>query len=219
MKLCNKCNIEKSKSEFYKDKYKKDGYKTHCIQCTKSYFEENKKSLLESRKVYYLNNKDKIVESKKVYREKNKEHFSEYRRKYYQDNIDRHKETSKINYNKNKKKILDKYKNRLDTDPFFKFIQNLKCNIRNSLTKTGYSKKTRTFEIIGMEFIQFREYIESQFKDGMSWDNYGEWHLDHKTPISWANSEDEAILLCHYSNYQPLWSFENISKGNRYKSD
>lgn len=219
MKLCSKCNIEKSKSDFYKDKSKKDGYKTHCIQCNREYFEENKKSLLDSSKNYYLNNKDKISKTKKLYREKNKNHLSEYRKKYYVENINRHKETSKSNYLKNKKKILSKYKERLNNDPLFRFIQNLKCNVRNSLTKTGYSKKTRTFEIIGMEFDQFREYIEIQFKDGMSWDNYGEWHLDHKTPISWANSEEEAILLCHYSNYQPLWSMENLSKGNKYKSE
>lgn len=53
----------------------------------------------------------------------------------------------------------------------------------------------------------------------MSWENYGNWHLDHKTPISWAKNETEAILLCHYTNYQPLWAKENISKGNRFKTD
>ena len=177
MKICNKCCVEKPKSDFYKDKYKKDGYKTICIQCSKNYINENKESLSLTKKEYYINNKEKISKSKKEYREKDKERWQEYRRQYYLDNIDRHKETSRKNYLKNKDVILSKYKERLSNDLLFKFIQNLKCNIRNSLTKTGYSKKTKTYEILGMEFIQFKEYIESQFQEGMTWENYGDWHL------------------------------------------
>jgi hypothetical protein len=67
-----------------------------------------------------------------------------------------------------------------------------------------------------MDYEKFRFYIESLFKEGMTWDNYGEWHLDHITPISWANSEEEIYKLNHYSNFQPLWSIDNLSKGNRY---
>ena len=50
----------------------------------------------------------------------------------------------------------------------------------------------------------------------MSWENYGEWHLDHKTPISWAKTEEEIYELNHYTNFQPLWEFDNLSKGNRW---
>ena len=52
----------------------------------------------------------------------------------------------------------------------------------------------------------------------MSWDNHGEWHLDHKTPISWNETEEDLIKLNHYSNFQPLWAFDNLSKGNRYSN-
>ena len=52
----------------------------------------------------------------------------------------------------------------------------------------------------------------------MSWDNYGEWHLDHKIPISWATTEDEVYKLNKYENFQPLWASENCSKGNRYSN-
>lgn len=50
----------------------------------------------------------------------------------------------------------------------------------------------------------------------MTLDNYGEWHLDHIKPISLAQTEQEVIKLCHYSNFQPLWAKENMSKGNKY---
>ena len=86
------------------------------------------------------------------------------------------------------------------------------------MTKTGYTKKSKTFKILGIEYLEFKIYIEDQFLEGMTWENHGEWHLDHKIPISWANSEEDALLLCHYKNYQPLWANENLVKGNRYKT-
>lgn len=49
----------------------------------------------------------------------------------------------------------------------------------------------------------------------MTWDNYGDWHLDHIIPISSANSENEAINLCFYDNFQPLWAKDNWSKSNK----
>jgi hypothetical protein len=49
----------------------------------------------------------------------------------------------------------------------------------------------------------------------MSWDNYGSWHIDHIMPLSSAQTTEEFNKLCHYSNLQPLWAHENLSKGNR----
>jgi hypothetical protein len=52
----------------------------------------------------------------------------------------------------------------------------------------------------------------------MSWNNYGKtgWHIDHIIPLSSANSEEEIIKLCHYTNLQPLWSEDNLKKSNRF---
>ncbi len=61
-------------------------------------------------------------------------------------------------------------------------------------------------------------FIESLFIDNMSWDNYGEWHLDHKIPVSWAKNEEELYKLNHYSNFQPMWAFDNQSKGDRFSN-
>ena len=82
----------------------------------------------------------------------------------------------------------------------------------------GYTKEEDTKKIIGCEFEEFKIYIESQFLEGMSWDNYGDWHLDHKIPISWAKSEEEIYKLNHYLNFQPMWAADNLSKGNRFSS-
>lgn len=57
----------------------------------------------------------------------------------------------------------------------------------------GYKKSSATFIILGCQYDNFKMYIENQFDEKMSWDNYGKWHLDHKTPISWAKTEEEVI--------------------------
>jgi hypothetical protein len=88
----------------------------------------------------------------------------------------------------------------------------ISCSIRNQ----GYKKNSRTYEILCCSYEDFMSYIEDQFNEGMSWDNYGEWHLDHKTPISWANAEEEIYDLNHYKNFQPLWAYDNLSKGNKW---
>ena len=71
--------------------------------------------------------------------------------------------------------------------------------------------------MVGMSSIEFKANLEKQFKDGMSWENYGYrgWHIDHIIPISSANNEEELIKLCHYTNLQPLWAVDNFKKGSK----
>ena len=62
-----------------------------------------------------------------------------------------------------------------------------------------------------------RNYLEKQFKEGMTWENYGQWHIDHIIPLSSFNllDEKEVKKAIHYSNLQPLWAIDNLKKGNR----
>jgi hypothetical protein len=80
-----------------------------------------------------------------------------------------------------------------------------------------HQKEDVTFKIIGCTPNELKQYIESLFLEGMSWDNYGPfgWHIDHIIPLSSANTIDEIYKLCHYSNLQPLWSIDNLRKGSR----
>lgn len=106
-------------------------------------------------------------------------------------------------------------KNKRLNNPVFKLKFNIRNLIRNSIKKQGYSKKSKTFEILGCSFEEFKEYLEKQFTEGMTWNNAGEWHLDHIYPISLAKDEQEVIRLNHYTNFQPLWAIDNIKKGNK----
>ncbi len=82
------------------------------------------------------------------------------------------------------------------------------------MNKSGYKKGSKSQDILGCSYIEFKKYLESKFENGMSWENYGQWHIDHIIPISWGKSEQEVYELNNYKNLQPLWKFDNLSKGN-----
>jgi hypothetical protein len=71
---------------------------------------------------------------------------------------------------------------------------------------------------LGCSIDELKAYIQSKFLPGMTWDNRGlrGWHIDHIVPLSSAKTPQELIVLCHYSNLQPLWAYDNLSKGDRY---
>ena len=179
----------------------------------KNYYENNKESLLKKAK----ENPNKKSNDKK-YHLKNKERNNERSKKWNTDNKEYKKELDKIYYQENKKSInssRNEYqKERKKSDKLF----NLKCVVRslisNSLNRNGYSKSSKTFEILGCSFEEFKLHIESKFESWMTWDNYGlyngdlnyGWDIDHIIPISSAKDEDEILRLNSYTNLQPLCS-------------
>lgn len=98
----------------------------------------------------------------------------------------------------------------------------IKANIRRrirELVKTGTDNKRRSAELTGCDINALREHLSKQFRPGMSWKNYGPrgWHIDHIKPCARFDLSDaNQIRECfHYTNLQPLWWKENISKGDR----
>lgn len=68
-------------------------------------------------------------------------------------------------------------------------------------------------DLVGCSLDDLRKHLEAQFTIGMTWDNYGDWHVDHVVPLCSADTEEKLYELCHYTNLQPLWAADNISKG------
>jgi hypothetical protein len=184
-KICSKCGKEKPVEEFYVRNDSKDGYRSDCIECH--------------------------LKQKKIYSKNNSEHRRDYMRQYLWNSkkwkID-NPEKSKEHKNNNRKK-------RLENDPQYRLKNNIRRLILLSFSNKGYSKKSKTNEILGIDYDGFMKHIESQFTEGMTWDNRGEWELDHKIPISLGNTEVEIIRLNHYSNFQPLWKKDNLSKSDK----
>lgn len=97
-------------------------------------------------------------------------------------------------------------------NPLFVKTNRFKSSI-NRFLKQGSYGKSKYKNIFGCSVDFYKSYIESQFKEGMSWNNYGEWHIDHIKPLGLAKTEKELKKLFHYKNVQPLWANENRKKG------
>ena len=192
----------------------------------KIHYQENIEEIKERGKKYYEENKEKKAEYQKIYRQENKEekalYFKKYylenkeiSKKYYQENKEEKAEYQKIYYQENKEKVNEYRVNYFNSHPIRKLRSRLRSRTNSFFKYKGYKKKNRTEEILGANWKTVESFMEAKFVDGMNWDNIGEWHIDHIIPLSSAETEQEIIKLCHYTNLQPLWAFDNLSKGNK----
>jgi hypothetical protein len=106
-------------------------------------------------------------------------------------------------------------KSRRKSDPMFAMACRLRVRISLAVHKKGYLKTSKTSEILGCSWDDFKNHLEARFVDGMSWDNRHLWHIDHIIPLASATSEEELIKLNHYTNLQPLWAEDNLRKGDK----
>ena len=128
----------------------------------------------------------------------------------------------KVNETQNKwrsenRDVINKYINeRRSNDPLFKMTGNLRSRTKEAFKRSRWNKTSTNKELLGCSFETAHKHLEIQFTEGMSWDNYGEWHIDHIIPLCAANTEEELITLCNHKNLQPLWAFDNLSKNGKY---
>lgn len=225
IKTCSKCGIEKPLSEFYKDKQKKDGLTSQCIDCIKSAHELNKDHNNKRKKQYYKDNKEKESINRKQYYNRNKDNINDRQKLYYIANKDRLLDYQKEYRLKNKDKMREKQreyeKRKRNCDSLYKLKRNIRTLIGNSIRKKGYEKNTKTEIILGCDALHFMVYLESKFTEEMNWDNYGSyWDIDHIIPLYTANTEEDILRLNHYTNLQPLDSYTNriIKKHHCFKT-
>jgi len=139
------------------------------------------------------------------FQSENKDHCAKYQREYVAANRE------KINA-----QSADRHKRRIESgDIIYKLKGNLRARTRIAFHSMSISKPTPTTDLLGADWGSVKAHIESLFEEGMSWDNYGDWHIDHIVPLSCATTIDGLSKLCHHTNLQPLWASDNLSKGNR----
>jgi hypothetical protein len=98
----------------------------------------------------------------------------------------------------------------------------IKNNLRSRISKivSGVVKQGSAVNDLGCSIEYFMSHIESKFKPGMTWDNYGHsvWHIDHIKPLNSFNLQDSEELkkACHYTNLQPLWAKDNLQKSDKW---
>jgi hypothetical protein len=143
---------------------------------------------------YYKENKNRVLQRKKIYR--NTDEYKKRSREY------------ELEYSK-----IRKVRGKTLT---VRFSMSLRDILKRCLKYKGIKKNSRTFEILGYDVKKFRQRIECQFKDGMCWENYGDWEIDHKKPISKFDKSAKISLINSLCNLQPLWKKDNRMKGNKF---
>jgi hypothetical protein len=197
MKICIKCNLEKELCEFY---FRKDNgkYRMDCKNCFNNVNSKRRKENPEIQKEYL-----------KEWRKNNPDYNSNYSKEWRVKNPDAYKNYVKI---------------RSETDMVFKMKLSARKLISSSFRHSSFTKNSKTSIILGCSFEEFKLYIEKQFEPWMNWDNKGlyngeldyGWDIDHRIPLSSAETEEDIIRLNHYTNLQPLCSKVNrdIKKDN-----
>lgn len=195
LKICGTCKISKSLEFFHKNKDGKDGYRSQCKECCKSYhskhYEENIDEIKQKNKKHYLNNREEILEKNVKYNLENKESI-------------------------NKKRYL-----KLENNPLEKKSLNLRSStisfLKSDINKIN-TNRGNIENILGCSKQELKNHFEEQFEEWMNWENQGgkgirtqntNWDVDHIIPLSSAKTEEELITLCHYSNLRPLCSYVN----------
>ena len=207
-KICVKCGIDKDLTCFYSRKDRKSGVRSNCKECEKKlnkkyileniekrkdtnkksyikHYENNKEYYVKRNELFYLNNPLYFKESNKKFKDKNPEYKKKYEREKRKENV------------------------------IYKLESNMRKRLWEILKNKKISRKDRTFDMVGESVSFLKEYLEKKFLDNMTWENYGEWHVDHIIPLCSANTEEEVKKLFHYTNLQPLWANDNIKKGKK----
>lgn len=226
--VCKECYKNYSTKEIRNKSYNNRKNNESFIEYRKKYREKNIDNIREKNKKYCVDNSEELKSKKKTYYEKNKEKILNDMKEKYQINKELlsnediltkrkvGKNRVKKYRERNKELLSERIKNKKRNDPLYRLTDSIRTLIWISIKKMGYEKSSTTSIILECQYDDFKSHIENQFDEKMSWNNYGEWHLDHKTPISWANTEEEVYELNHYTNFQPLWATDNVSKGNKW---
>lgn len=239
MKTCTKCKKDKSLSEFHNCASKKSGKMSACKKCRNEYNkrkaaeighdvlyrraietvgEENYKARARN---YYEKNSEQAKERSRAWNAANKKKKAETRRKHYLKNRDAYLIQAQEWADENREKrreIASRHSRKFRADPENKHIVLARKLIGRMGKMTGLRAGTRTEKLLGYSFLEFRAHIERNMLEGMSWENHGEWHIDHIIPIT------ELIglgITCPkkinaLSNLIPVWAKDNLSKGNRF---
>jgi len=228
MKICKKCKEEKEITDFYEDKRLKDGYQSSCKVCESKrsleYYNKNREIRKEKKKENYYKNQEANLLKKKEYDDKNRDKVNKKARERYHLNKGYYIEY----YKKNKESILERNKKWIQENKeyFSKInIENTKSWLKRNphiviwrqivyrtIRKFGKTKKEKTIELLGYTPNELKIHIESLFENGMTWENWGEWHIDHIKPLSTFDSDSNISEVNALSNLRPLWAEDNLKR-------
>jgi hypothetical protein len=207
-KFCASCKENKSILCFGKDRRSKDGFRGCCKDCRKAEMSTpEQKEMAKKRRKRYDNSEHGKAMKAEYSRTETARILSRARNKKYSSKPDV--------FERRKAYERDRFSNNIN----YRLISNLRSRLYGALK--GTTKSDHTMRLLGCDVSQLWEHLESMFKEGMTKENYGRWHVDHIKPCySFDMSDPDQQKQCfHYSNLQPLWAEDNLIKGTRTTSN
>lgn len=196
MKQCSKCLEIKPLTQFYKKIRYPDGYDYVCKQCQRPGEAERNKRPKSNQPRNVSREMDKLQRARTSLA------LGTITQAKFDSILEAYRESKRVSQNQHQRQ-------RYQSDMTFRAIKNVRSRLKRFLAnKDRYSKS------LGCSQAELRSHIEHQFKEGMGWDNYGDWELDHIVPLALAHKQGEDAFqkACHFSNLQPLWKQDHIEK-------
>lgn len=225
---CKSCESERNKKS-------REKHKERVSQKAKEYRAANREKLLDAKRKWDIENREHVVNYTKEYREKNIDILREKSRvrsrnipkdkkreadaKYRQKHLEKLREFDRQRNKTPERREYIKANRlkKLESRPELRVIESMRSRVRVVLKEYQTAKVKSSMKLFGCDPLFLRQWIESQFEPNMTWDNYGEWHVDHVIPVSAFNMLDKQHqeLCFHYRNLQPMWGAENTKKSNK----
>jgi len=164
------------------------------------YQRENKARISKTKKIYYAKHRKQAIERSTSWNKKNNERRREIAGKWDRENRKQRNEYERC---------------RLQNDPQYKLVKSLRHRLYLALK--GKCRAAPALKLVGCSLEELMDHLESMFSENMSWDNHGEWHIDHIKPLSGFDLSDaiQQREAMNWKNLQPLWASDNARKGAR----
>jgi hypothetical protein len=206
--------------------FTKHAAKRCSTECNKQYRSiANAKYHKKNKTVVNARAKERYVDNPQWFRERDKKRWEKKRRKreIAEEKIIRNtNDTNVLSEDEKEAKIKAEReqtnrtkRQNYHSDKVYALKNRIRSLVNNKLRDRDFTKSQTTEQYLGCDIETLMKHLEKNFKDGMSWDNRENWHIDHLVPISRASTEEDFILLSHYTNLQPLWADDNIGKSNK----
>jgi|SRR5208282_1459268 len=186
------------------------------LEQTKKWQKEHPEKVKEIGSNWDKKNREKRKKQQKERRNNFPEKCKEIANRFYFNNIEKCRNWSDSYKKENPEKIREYSHKFYENHPEVFFMSN---SLHRMLRLSILSKNSKTYQYIGCSPGFLRNHLESLFKSGMTWENYGDWEIDHIIPVSWFPFDKDPDLLfvaSHWSNLQPMWKIENREKNNRF---
>jgi hypothetical protein len=226
---CKEC-VKKNMQEYYKNNSQ------YIKEKSKEYRKNNTEKVRKLSSNWAKKNKEKVNETNRQWSLRNKEKVKIIHQEWRKNNLERAKKVSKEYRENNYEKVKEKNKRWVKNNPqavqlmrkrsylkkqstsYGKLNHNISSGLQRSLKRS--SKSGRHWEtLVGYTVDQLKKHLEKQFQRGMTWANYGQWHIDHIIPLSAHNFNTPEDIdfkrAWSLKNLRPLWAKENIQKRNK----